>query len=286
MTRRSGTSWQEIRRVNPLVAVSADFRRKLLEERDAARRDTRLKARFLSYRLNVPSGDESTMLLTGDDWDAIVARPVAPREGRPIVGVDLGGGRAWSAATAVWRTGRIECLGVAPGIPSIAKQEKRDRVPTGTYQALVDLGTLRVADGLRVQPPAQLIAAAREAWGQPETIICDRFRYPELQDVVETCPVVPRVSRWSESSFDVRSLRRLAKDGPLSCPESSHGLLAASLAVAMVKGDDAGNVRLTKRTANNEARDDVAAALVLAAGSYARSLEARRPRGARYRGAA
>ena len=110
-------SWQEIRRVNPLVAVSPEFRKKLLEERDAARRDTRLKARFQSYRLNVPSGDESTTLLTLDDWDAIVARPVAPREGRPIVGVDLGGGRAWSAAVALWRSGRVEALAVAPGIP-------------------------------------------------------------------------------------------------------------------------------------------------------------------------
>ena len=50
--------WHEIRRCNPLVAVSATFRKKLLEERDAARADSRLKARFLSYRLNCPSADE------------------------------------------------------------------------------------------------------------------------------------------------------------------------------------------------------------------------------------
>ena len=74
--------WREIRRCNPLVAVSADFRRKLLEERDAARADTRLKARFLSYRLNVPTGDESTMLLTVDDWERMAARPVPARMGR------------------------------------------------------------------------------------------------------------------------------------------------------------------------------------------------------------
>ena len=37
--------WPEIRRCNPLTAISADFRRKLLEERDAARADSRLKAR-------------------------------------------------------------------------------------------------------------------------------------------------------------------------------------------------------------------------------------------------
>ena len=43
----------EIRRCNPLTAISDSFRAKLLDERDRARRDSRLKARFMSYRLNV-----------------------------------------------------------------------------------------------------------------------------------------------------------------------------------------------------------------------------------------
>ena len=192
--------WPEIRRCNPLTAVSADFRRKLIEERDAARRDTRLKARFLSYRLNVPTGDESTMLLTVDDWERVCARPVAEREGRPIVGVDLGGGRAWSAAVAVWRTGRVEAIAVAPGIPSLAEQERRDRVPTGTYRMLAESGALRVAEGLRVQPPADLMGAAREAWGVPEVVVCDRFRLGELQDCVKGIPLSPRIARWSEAT--------------------------------------------------------------------------------------
>ena len=114
--------WGEIRRVNPLTAISATFRKKLLEERDAARADTRLKARFLSYRLNVPSGDESTMLLTVDDWKRVCQRPVPERDGKPIVGVDLGAGRAWSAAVAVWRNGRTEAIAIAPGIPDLTAQ--------------------------------------------------------------------------------------------------------------------------------------------------------------------
>ncbi len=48
-------SWPEIRKVNLLTAISPDFRRKLLEQRDQARGDTRLKARFLSFHLNVPT---------------------------------------------------------------------------------------------------------------------------------------------------------------------------------------------------------------------------------------
>ena len=57
------------------------------------------------------------MLLTTDDWRAALARDVPDAEGRPVVGVDLGGGRAWSAATACYPSGRTEAIAVAPGIP-------------------------------------------------------------------------------------------------------------------------------------------------------------------------
>ena len=276
-TRRSGTPGRRIRRCNPLVAVSASFRRKLLEERDAARLDSRLKARFLSYRLNVPSGDESEMLLTVDDWERLVSRPVPERSGRPIVGVDLGGGRAWSAATAVWKSGRVEALAVAPGIPDLEAQEKRDRAPAGAYRKLAESGRLQVAEGLRVQPPAALWESIRARWGQPALVVCDRFQLAELQDVVGSgVNLEPRVSRWSESSFDIRALRKMVNDGPAGVEENSRALLATSLSVAMVKNDDAGNVRLVKRGTNNTARDDVAAALVLTAGAFARQPAAPR----------
>ena len=272
--------WPEIRRCNPLTAISPEFRKKLLEERDAARADTRLKARFLSYRLNVPSGDESTMLLTVDDWDRVKARPVPERAGRPIVGVDLGAGRAWSAAVGVWRNGRVEALAVAPGIPDLEAQEKRDRVPWGTYRKLALSGALRVAEGLRVQPPAELVNAVRAAWGAPEVIFCDRFRLAELRDAAGGIQIVPRITRWSEASEDIRATRKAAKDGPLACPPASRPLLTASLAAAMVKNDDQGSVRMIKRGTNNTGRDDVAAALILACGALARAPKPRRRRSA------
>lgn len=264
-------SWAEIRRVNPLTAISPEFRKRLLLERDAARADSRLKARFLSYRLNVPSADESEMLLTVEDWQRLEARPVPDRQGRPIVALDLGGGRAWSAATAIYQNGRVEALAVAPGIPSLEEQAKRDRVPAGTYRALAESGQLRIAEGLRVQPPSALWAAVRQAWGKPVNVLCDRFRLAELQDCIgEGIPIEPRVSRWSEAAFDIRALRKLGNDGPLAVAEDSRLLLAASLSVAIVKNDDQGSVRLVKKGTNNTARDDVAAALVLAAGAFDR----------------
>ena len=261
--------WAEILRCNPLSAISPEFRDTLRSELAEARRDSRLKARFLSYRLNCPSADESTVLLTVDDWERTAARPVPEPEGRPIVGLDLGGGRAWSAAVALWANGRTEAIAVAPGIPSIEAQEKRDRVSRGTYQRLVDCGRLHIADGLRVQPPGELLELVKP-W-RPQCIVCDRFRYEELLDVAGRLVIVPRVTRWSEAAFDIRALRKTAKDGPLAVDLAARGLLAESLAAARVKNDEQGGFRLVKRDGfNNTGRDDVAAALVLAAGAVSR----------------
>ena len=148
--------WATIRKANPLTAISASFRRKLLEERDAARGDTRLKARFLSYRLNIPTQDESSMLLDVDDWQRMAAREVPEREGPPIVGVDLGAGRAWSAATALWANGQNRSLGrrawhPRPGRPREAGQ--------GAEWHLSTPGGLREAADCRRSPGATTWAA-------------------------------------------------------------------------------------------------------------------------------
>ena len=55
------------------------------------------------------------MLLTVDDFEQMASREVADQRGRPIVAIDLGGGRAWSAATAIWQSGRVEAVAIAPG---------------------------------------------------------------------------------------------------------------------------------------------------------------------------
>ena len=268
--------WAEIRKCNPLTNLpgedGARFRAQLIKERDEAQQDSRKKGSFLSYRLNFPSGDESTVLLTLQDWDLIKARPVPPKIGRPLVGLDMGGGRSWSAATAIWPNGRCEAFAVCPGIPSLAEQEKRDLEPPGTYQKLVLTGHLIVADQLRVPNPSSLVEGIYSRWGTPEAVICDRFRLAELQDCRLPCPLSPRQSRWSEASADIRALRKMAKDGPLSIEEESRAIVLHSLTNSVIKNDDQGSCRLVKADGtNNKSRDDVSAALILAAGAMERA---------------
>lgn len=268
--------WRETLRVNPLAKVSPETAAKLREELDEAKGDSRLAARYKSFRLNLPSADESTVLLTTEDWQRVCARPVPERAGRPIVALDLGNGRAWSAAVGIFRNGRVEALAVAPGVPDLEAQEKRDRVPRGTYAKLAENGSLRVAEGLRVQPVGDLIRAVHGKWGAPEVLFADRARINELRDAVNGTPLVERVTRWFDADADVRALRKLALDGPLSVDPESRNLLTASLAAAKVQ-NESGLTRLVKADpANNSARDDVAAALVLGAGALSRAPKPRR----------
>ena len=144
-------------------------------------------------------------------------------------------------------------------------------MPTGTYVKLAQRGLLEVADGLMVPPPSMLWESIKLRWGLPQGIVCDRFQLTALRQAVNgEVPIAPRMTRWSESTEDIRALRAGTRDGPFAAEVESRPLLAASLSVARVKNDDAGGTRLVKMGSNNTARDDVAAALVLAAGKYKR----------------
>ena len=271
-TRENWDRWPTIKAANPLMATYAESRKVLLEERDAAQEDTRLKALFLSDRLNVPTADEASVLLTVDDWEGQAKRPVPAPDGPPMVAIDLGAGRAWSAAVAIWRSGRVEALAVAPGIPDLEAQERRDHVPAQTYSKLAENGRLAVAEGLFSQPPSALWELVIQNWGLPVKIVCDRFRLKELVDAVRGgCPLEPRVPMWAQQSEDIRALRKLVRDGPLVVDKDSRALVSASLSRSKVLNDKAGNTRMEKDGSGNTARDDVAFALVLAAGAWERA---------------
>ena len=71
----------------------------MLEERDAARADSRLKARFLSYRLNQPSADESAVLLTTARAEMLILTLCCARS--PVKApLDLMPGASWATVVS------------------------------------------------------------------------------------------------------------------------------------------------------------------------------------------
>ena len=261
---------------NPLMRRFEASRNALKDELRKAERDERLKARFLSFRLNVPSQTESTMLLAVQDFERMVNRPVPEREGRPVVGIDAGGNRAWSSATAIWPNQRVECVAIAPGVPSIREQEKRDRVSNGVYQRLVDMGLLRIATGRRIPLMEDLIGLTRP-W-RPAVYVSDFYRLGEVRDCVDNTEIVTRRQWWQDASEDIRGTRQLALDGNLAIEPNSRHLLAFSLSKSKVENDSSGNSRLIKSAANNVSRDDISQSFVLAAGLLSRVKKPRKIR--------
>lgn len=264
-------AWQTIRSVNPLVMPNKSLRQTILRERDDARRDESQRRAFEAYRLNRRVEVYRDMLVPADAWRRVEAREVPSRSGRPIVGLDLGSERSWSAAWTLWPNGRSECYALCPGIPDLAERERQDAMPRGLYRRLHDDRVLLVDEDLRVSRPAVLIDHLVEIGIKPEAIYCDRFMLGALQDAVGgRWPVAPRTTRWSEATEDIAAFRKLVADGPLSIAPECRALARVALSQAVVHSDDQGSVRLAKRR-HGRSRDDVAVAGVLAAGALVRA---------------
>ena len=182
----------------------------LLAERDEALVAPARAASFRRFRCNLPGGDPERELLSPESWKDVLAREPAPAAGRCVVGIDLGTAPSWSAAVAIWPTGRMDACALAPGLPGLDAQERRDRAPRGLYHRLVDDRVLLVAHDRRAPTVRQLVDEVWRRW-QPRVIIGDRVRQNELRDAVggRPCRVVLRVARWSEASEDIGAFRRL-----------------------------------------------------------------------------
>ena len=275
--------WETIEKSNPMVLSNPNLKRTILRERDEARKKESLRPSFEAYRLNRLVDISSNPLVSIEDWKSVEAREASPRVGRPIVGLDLGSSRAWSAAWALWRNGRSECFALAPGVPDLKSRERQDCMPAGLYQALSQSGVLLVDSGRRVSRPKKLVEHLQAVGIRPEISFCDRFALESLRDAVGgRFPIQARVTRWSEATEDISAFRQFVKDGPLSLVPECVPLARLGMSQASIENDRQGSVRLRKRR-TGRSRDDVAVAGVLACGGLARSLS-RRKSTWRYRG--
>ena len=263
------TDFDEVLRVNPVAAINPHLRRTLEREHKAALESDRSARTFRMYRLNLPGDTVDTQpLITTAEWERVCTRPVPECEGRPVIGIDLGGSRSWSAAAAVWPSGRIEVFAIAPGVPSLAEQEREDQVPEGAYAELVRSGGLAVDGGQNVPSIERLLA---RVWNwNPSAIICDNYRAPELHQVVSgRVRIIEKAKSGGESTSNIQSLRSLLLDTASGITEPSRALLGAAWAQTSLIISNEGLARVSKID-QRRSRDDAAAALLLAAGEKAR----------------
>ena len=259
------------RRANPSLDHLPSLLAKLIEESEDARRDPDALASFRALRLNQGTDDTSrSVLIDAGTWTALDV-PDGDDRGGHVLGVDLGTSAAMSAVAGYWPSGRLEAVACFPETPSLAERGLADGVGD-LYQRMHRRGELIVA-GRRVSDIEVLLGEALDRWGRPRALVCDRWREAELRDALDRVRFPPaavevRGMGYLDGGADVRSFRA-AVLGDRVRPVVSL-LLTAALAEARVSTDPAGNSKLAKNTEGgrrSKARDDAAAAAVLAVAS-------------------
>ena len=280
------------KRANPSLDHMPDLLEAIEREARAARKDPSGAASFAALRLNAGTADtEIATLLDANTWEGIEGAAARPSDGAgPVWGLDLGTSAAMSAVAAYWpSTGALECMAAFPWKPGLAERGVRDGVGD-LYVQCAARGEL-VKCGQNAVELAGLLRIALDRFGPPSLIAADRWRQAELRDALDTagiprCPLEFRGQGFKDGAEDVRLFRRACLEGRVVPAPSL--LMRVAMAEARVVMDAAGNSKLAKATEGNRrlrARDDAAAAAILAVASGARQPEAP-PRRWRYRGAA
>ena len=275
-------------KANPSLPAMPDLLAAIVNEARQARQDPALLAAFQALRLNLGTEDAAVAtLLDAGLWQSIEG--VAEMDGPAVWGVDLGTSAAQSAVAAYWpQTGALACLAAFPAEPSLAERGLRDGVG-GLYAECARRGELLNLGRHTVDVKA-LLQTALERLGRPSRVVADRWREAELRDALEGAGVPPaafsaRGQGFKDGAEDVRSFRRACADGRVTPVPSL--LLRSAMAEARTISDPAGNAKLSKGSQGGRrlrARDDAAAAAILAVADGARQPARPKPRW-QYRGA-
>ena len=152
---------------NPSWRYLPELRKVVTTEARKAKKDGALLASFRALRLNLGTEDTDArdMLLDAEDWRLCIAREVPEREGAYVLGIDLGGVGAMSAACACWPNGRLETLAMIGREPSLAVRASHDGAGDA-YTLSAATGELVVASA-RITPSASFWTRLRRGGESP-----------------------------------------------------------------------------------------------------------------------
>lgn len=217
------------------------------------------------------SGEARDLLITLDEWLGCEVADLPPRSGAVVIGIDLGGSASMTAAAFYWPdTGRLECLGTFPSMPSLLDRGQSDGV-AGRYVEMQDRGELSVLGDKTVPVAPWLCEVMRHVEGESiAAITMDRYKQAELAEAINRAgiraPLVWRGQGFRDGGEDCERFRRATFDGQVKAKPSL--LLRSAFADAVCIRDPANNLKLAK--ARSTGRIDAAAATVLAVAQGAR----------------
>ena len=276
-------------KANPSLAHMPDLESAIRTEARQARQDPALLASFEALRLNLGTEDAAvSTLLDAGLWRAIEG--VAELDGPAVWGVDLGTSAAQSAVACYHpQTGALASLAAFPAEPTLAERGLRDGVG-GLYAECARRGELLTLGRHTVDVTA-LLQAALDRFGRPARIVADRWREADLREALESAGVPLAALEFRGMGFrdgaeDVRGFRKACADRRVVPAPSL--LLRSAIAEARTVSDPSANAKLSKGSQGGRrarARDDAAAAAILAVAAGARQPAMPRPRW-RYRGLA
>ncbi len=270
---------------NPAVSYGVKSLKKLRKLAASAAQTPGDEADFRRLELNAPIGAGTDPIISAVEMQRCMAREVAPRRGRCVVGLDLGGSRAMTAAAALWpATGRLEVYAAVPAFPPLADRGKSDGVGP-LYTVLHAQGELWQCGDLVSDIPQFFKRVSRELHGVDVAEVgADRYRQKEAEQAIKDAGLRWRpvwrgtgASKTADGSADVRSFERLAIAGGLSLATGAR-LLASAVKDSKIRRDPGGNPALCKQ--NNSGRIDALAAATIAAG-LGETLPAPAPRRSR-----
>ena len=273
-------------KANPSLRHMPDLEAAIRAEAKHAKSDPAMLPEFEALRLNLGTEDVAThRLIEADTWARIEGE--ADRAGPVVWGLDLGTSAAQSAVAAYWPdTGRLDCLSAFPTAPGLAERGLRDGVGS-LYLDMARRGELVTLGGNAVDLGA-LLGAALARFGRPAALAADRWKEAELRDALDRAgvPVAAlslRGQGFKDGGEDLRTFRRACLEG--RCVPVVSLLLRNAMSESRAVMDPAGNSKLAKNSEGGRrvrARDDAAAATILAVASGYRAGGKPRPRRRRH----
>ena len=259
-------TWQQ---ANPSLRAFPQLRRQLEKEVKQAVVCPIAEHAFRSLRLNQGTDvADAERLASVAEWRKAETAE-AGKEGRLVLGVDLGEQQSMTAATGYWPdTGRIESWAVFSQQPDLATRARQAKVGD-LYRQLEKRQELGKC-GAAAPDYRAFIEMVLAKWGTPHVVVCDRYRKSLLADALVQCgvnlPIEFRGLGWGDAGEDIRAFRLALARGDLKPVPSL--LLRSGLAVSHLKVDQAGNYKLVKL--DRLGRFDAVAAMVLAVGAAER----------------